>query len=202
VTRRKPRSGPEYEAALERILAESERTTALIGDLMLLARGDANVERFAPEPVEMVELVRETCADAGALANAADIRLKPGNLAGCSVSGDRLAVRRLLLVLVDNAIKYSKPGGEVEVNLELCHRGGRPIAHLEVRDDGIGISADDLPHISERFYRASKDRSRRVVGLRLGLSIAQSIARQHGGEVQVESTLGQGTTARLLLPAL
>jgi signal transduction histidine kinase len=72
---------------------------------------------------------------------------------------------------------------------------------LEVRDDGIGIGPEDVPHIFERFYRASKDRSRKVEGVGLGLSIAQSIAQQHGGELRIESTPGTGTTARLLLPA-
>jgi heavy metal sensor kinase len=202
VTRRKPRSGPEYEAALDRILAESERTTALIEDLMVLARTDADIEEFTPEPVEMVELVRGTCSDAGAVADAAGVSLTTGELEECTVSGDDQALRRLLLILIDNAVKYSKPGGTVQVSLSACKWRDRPTASLEVRDNGIGISPDDLPHIFERFYRASKDRSRRIEGVGLGLSIAQSIARQHGGEVQVESTLGQGTTARLMLPRM
>lgn len=202
VTRRRRRSEPEYEAALDRILAESERTTELIEDLMLLARADANVEELVREPVRMVELVHGVCADAGVLADAAGVSLKTGEVKDCTVSGDRRALGRLLLILVDNAIKYSKPGGAVELSLDRCQREGRPTARLDVRDNGAGISPDDLPHIFERFYRASKDRSRRVEGVGLGLSIAQSIAHQHGGEVQVESTPEQGTTARLLLPAL
>jgi len=76
------------------------------------------------------------------------------------------------------------------------------MAALEIRDHGIGIAAEDLPHIFERFYRAAKDRSRKIGGVGLGLSIAQSIARRHGGEIQVESAPGTGSTARLLLPAL
>jgi heavy metal sensor kinase len=200
VTRRKPRSQPEYESALDRILAESERTTELIEDLMLLARADANAEDLVREPVAMAELVRGACADAGALAEAAGVSLKAGELKDCTVSGDPRALRRLVLILVDNAIKYSKPGGAVEVTLDLCQRGDRPTASLGVRDNGIGIGPDDLAHVFESFYRASKDRSRRVEGVGLGLSIAQSIAQQHGGEVQVESVPEQGTTARLLLP--
>ena len=76
------------------------------------------------------------------------------------------------------------------------------MAAFEVRDNGIGISPDHLPHIFERFYRASKDRSRKVDGVGLGLSIAQSIAHRHGGEIQVESHLGQGSTVRVFLPTI
>jgi heavy metal sensor kinase len=200
VARRKPRTAAEYEAALDRILAESERTTALIEDLMLLARADSRGEDIAHEPVPMAELVREACGGADALAHAAGIQLSTHELQECTVSGDPAALRRALLILVDNAIKYSKSGGTVEVRLDLPS-GDRSTAVMEVRDNGIGIGPDDLPHIFERFYRASKDRSRRVEGVGLGLSIAQSIAHQHGGELRIESAPGVGTTARLFLPA-
>jgi heavy metal sensor kinase len=199
VTRRKPRTAAEYEAALDRILAESERTTALIEDLMLLARADSGVEEIAREPVPMVELVREACGGADALARAAGIQLSTCELKECTVQGDPAALRRVLLILLDNAIKYSKPGGSVEVRLD-GPSGSRSTAVLEVRDNGIGIGPEDLPHIFERFYRASKDRSRKVDGVGLGLSIAQSIAHQHGGELEINSTPGAGTTARLILP--
>ena len=201
VIRRKPRSEKEYAEALDRILAESERTTELVEDLMLLARADANVEELALEPVELAELAQAAC-EARVLAEAAGIPLTNGGLSQCTVSGDDRALRRLLLILLDNAIKYSKPGGEVQLYLRLCQRGDRRTAVLEVRDQGIGIASEDLPHIFERFYRASKDRSRKVDGVGLGLSIAESIARRHGGEVQVESSPGVGTTARVLLPAM
>jgi heavy metal sensor kinase len=200
VTRRKPRTAAEYEAALDRILTESVRTTALIEDLMLLARADSRADDIGHEVVSMAELVREACGGADALARAAGIRLATGELNPCTVQGDPDALRRALLILIDNAIKYSKPGGSVEVRLD-APTSGRSTAVLEVRDNGIGIGAEDLPHIFERFYRASKDRSRRVEGVGLGLSIAQSIAHQHGGELQIESTAGEGTVARLVLPA-
>jgi heavy metal sensor kinase len=202
VIRKRPRSEKEYAEALDRILAESERTTELVEDLMLLARADANVEDLALEPVELAELAQAACAEARVLAEAAGITLTNGGLSQCTVSGDDRALRRLLLILLDNAIKYSKPGGEVQLYLGLCQRGDRRTAVLEVRDQGIGIASEDLPHIFERFYRASKDRSRRVEGVGLGLSIAESIARRHGGEIQVESSPGVGSTVRVLLPAM
>jgi heavy metal sensor kinase len=202
VTRRKPRTGKEYEAALDRILAESERTTGLIEDLMLLARADAHVEETTPEPVALAELVRAACAEARVLAEDRGIGLKEDELNPCTVSGDCHALRRLVLILLDNAIKYSKPRGEVSLHLKVCRPDGRPMAVLEVRDNGIGIAAEDLPHIFERFYRASKDRSRKIGGVGLGLSIAQTIAQRQGGEIQVESTAGAGSIARVVLPAL
>ena len=201
VARRKPRSAAEYEAALDRIVAESVRNTALIEDLMVLARADAKVEDVDRQTVPMAELTREACHAADALACAGGVRLSICESQECTVEGDPGALRRALLILLDNAIKYSKPGGGlVEVRL-VALSGGRSLAVLEVRDNGIGIGSEEMPHIFERFYRASKDRSRKVDGVGLGLSIAQSIAHQHGGELQIESTPGAGTTARLLLPA-
>jgi heavy metal sensor kinase len=202
VTRRKPRSAPEYENALDRILAESERTTDLIENLLLLARADVHIEDLVREPVGMAALVSGACAGAAALAETAGIELRAGELQDCTVLGDPRALRRLLMTLTDNAVKYSKPGGSVELSLALRETAGTPEVCLEVRDHGIGIGPEDLPHVFERFYRASKDRSRQVEGVGLGLSIAQTIAHQHGGEIRVESTPGEGTTARLLLPAL
>src|SRR5438270_9200049 len=114
VARRKPRTAAEYEAALDRILAESERTTALIEDLMLLARSDSGAGEIDQEPVRMAELVREACGGANALAHAAGVQLSTNELRDCTVQGDAAALRRALLILLDNAIKYSKPGGLVE----------------------------------------------------------------------------------------
>jgi signal transduction histidine kinase len=154
------------------------------------------------EPVELAALAQATCAEAQVLAEGSGITVRGGESTPCTVSGEERALRRLILILLDNAIKYSKPGGEVRVRLDVCRRGERPMAMLEVQDDGIGISAEDLPHIFERFYRASKDRSRRVDGVGLGLSIAQWIARRHGGEIQAESRTGAGSSFRVFLPAV
>ena len=202
VIRRKPRSESEYAEALDRILAESERITELIEDLMLLARADANAADMVLEPVALAELAQNACEEVRVLAEAVGIALTNGGLGQCTVSGDHRALRRLLLILLDNAIKYSKPGGEVQLRLGLCRRGDRPMALLEVLDNGIGIAPDDLRHIFERFYRVSKDRSRKIDGVGLGLSIAQSIAWRYGGEIQIESKPGAGSIARVFLPTV
>jgi heavy metal sensor kinase len=199
VTRRKPRTEKEYQEALDRILAESERTTGLLEDLMLLARADAGAADMSAEPVALAEVMQTACADVGILAEKAGITMKIEWSEPCVVSGDRQALRRLLLILLDNAIKYSRPAGEVRVHLATAQCNGRTVAVIEVKDGGVGISPEDLPHLFDRFYRASKDRSRKVDGVGLGLSIAQSIVRGHGGEIQVESKPGAGSTVRVQL---
>jgi heavy metal sensor kinase len=202
VTRKKPRTEKEYTEALDRILAESERTTELIEDLMMLARADVNAQKMFLEPVELAALAQAACVEAKPLAEAAAVQLRTGSMPACTVCGDDRALQRLLLILLDNAIKYSRPGGEVHLSLGISRRNHQQVAVFEVRDNGIGVSAEDLPHIFERFYRASKDRSRKVAGVGLGLSIAEWIARQHHGSIEVESQLGVGSVFRVLLPAL
>jgi len=201
VTRGKPRAEKEYVEALDRILAESERTTELIEDLMLLARSDANAEELPLEPVRLDELALSTCSDAGSLAETAGVALAVDGLEPCIVRGDRRALRRVVLILLDNAFKYSNPGGQVRVSVGFSTPGNQRAAVLQVRDTGVGIAPEHLPHIFERFYRASKDRSRKSDGVGLGLSIARSIARRHGGDIDVESRLGAGSTFRVILPA-
>jgi len=112
------------------------------------------------------------------------------------VSGDADALERLLLNLLDNAVKYNRPGGAVAVRT--VRRGGEAL--LEVRDTGIGIPADSLPRIFERFYRVEKGRSREEGGTGLGLAIVKHVAQQHGGRVEVESALGEGSLFRVILP--
>jgi len=113
----------------------------------------------------------------------------------CQVIGDSAALRRLAMILIDNAMKYTPAPASVEVTVE--NRGSSAV--LEVQDSGIGISSEDLPHIFERFYRADKVRGRDG-GAGLGLAIAKWIVEQHRGEIRVESMPGQGSTFRVYLP--
>jgi signal transduction histidine kinase len=113
------------------------------------------------------------------------------------VMGDADRLRQLLLNLVENAIKYTPPGGRM--TLSLAREPGW--VRVTVADTGIGIAPEDLPHIFERFYRADKARSRAMGGTGLGLSIAQWVAQAHGGQITVESRLGEGSVFTLWLPA-
>ena len=181
VTRRRRRSEAEYEQALDRILAESERATTLIEDLMTLAGADANAEDLIFESLDIAEIAGSAWADAGLAAESKGVRLAPAQLERLIVPGDSQAIRRMLVILMDNAIRYSKPEGEVWLFLDRCHRGETTFARIEIRDDGVGIAPEDLPRVFERFYRASKDRSRKDGGAGLGLAIARSVVERHKG---------------------
>lgn len=192
----KPRSEEEHAKAWDSILRESERTSRLIDDLLLLARADAGSDGLAFEPMDLAACLRDACREMRIMAEAAGLRFETCQPAECPISGDGEALRRLIFILVDNAIKYTPPGGEVRVKMEVAP--GK--AAIEVRDTGAGISPEDQFHIFDRFYRASKDRSRKTGGAGLGLSIAQWMAARHGGEILVESTPGVGSAFKVILP--
>ncbi|MBI3666625.1 MAG: two-component sensor histidine kinase, partial [Acidobacteria bacterium] len=143
--------------------------------------------------------LREACAQGQTLAQAKhvafDCQYPDTNLL---IQGDPQALRRLFLILIDNAVKYTASGGRVSVSL----KGADGFAIGEVRDSGIGVSPDDLPNIFERFYRADKARSREQGGAGLGLSIAQWIADAHGAAIEVDSTPGKGSVFRVRIPIL
>jgi signal transduction histidine kinase len=115
---------------------------------------------------------------------------------GISVLGDAIRLKQAVINLVDNAIKYNRPGGSVV--LGISRRGDKVV--IEVRDTGPGIAAEDVPLIFDRFYRVDKSRSRAAGGSGLGLAIVRKIAEDHGGMVEVESVVGQGSAFRLILP--
>ena len=182
----------------DQILAESERTSRLIDDLLLLARSDAEGEEFALEPMDLAQSLREACEQGRVLAGAAGLSFATAIGPACPVLGDPQALRRLFLILLDNAAKYTPRGGMVRVTMDV-----RPVdAVIEVQDTGVGIGAEDLPHLFERFYRVGKDRSRSRGGVGLGLSIAQRIATGHGGDISVHSEPGAGATFRVRLPTV
>jgi signal transduction histidine kinase len=147
--------------------------------------------------LDLADSVREACAQGRTLAAARDIHfevsLPPDRV---PVEGDAQALRRLFLILIDNAVKYTHTGGRVGVALSVSDG----VARGEVHDSGIGISSADLPNIFERFYRADKARSREMGGAGLGLSIARWIVESHLGDIQVASELGKGSTFRVQLP--
>jgi heavy metal sensor kinase len=191
----KPRANAEYVKALEGVLRESERATGLIEDLMTLARADAGATPLEREPLELSGLLHDLAEESRVLADAARVRLSTHLPPDCPFAGDPQALRRLFLILLDNAVKYTPAGGEVHLTLSRT----ADAAVVEVRDTGAGIAPEDLPHIFERFYRAAKDRSRSTGGAGLGLSIAQWIAARHNGKIETESELGRGSVFRVTL---
>ncbi len=196
LARTRSRTEAEYVKALDQILAESERTTRLIDDLLLLARADANAEALATEPMDLATALREACGEGQILADAAGLRVDVRLPDACATTGDPQALRRLFLILLDNAIKYTPRDGTVAVTMTCGH--GEAV--IEVRDTGSGVVLKDLPHLFERFYRVNADRSRATGGAGLGLSIALWIANRHGGAISVDSTPGAGSVFRVTLP--
>jgi heavy metal sensor kinase len=195
---RRNRDDREYREALSQILKELEQTSDLIEDLLLLARADSGAGFLKFQRTDLNESAAEASNQARVFAEAKGLHFEARLPEGATyVSGDPSSLRRLFLILIDNAVKYTPSGGRVEVSLK--QRNGTAFA--EVSDTGVGISAEDLPHVFDRFYRADKARARDVGGVGLGLSIAHWIVAAHGGRIDVESGRGQGTTFRIQLPA-
>lgn len=192
---RRERSPESYRVALQEVASESVRMTQLIEDLLALARSDAGAVDMPRSAIDVREVITEVSEEMEGLAETTGIRITLAlGERPAIVSGNREALRRLFIVLLDNALKYSRAGGEVI--LTLARAGARVSASME--DFGEGISETDLPHIFKRFYQA--DRSRSTGGYGLGLSLAHNIARAHGMEIDVRSTRGKGTTFRVIFP--
>jgi signal transduction histidine kinase len=145
----------------------------------------------------VAEVLREACHQGSALAEAKQVGFKE-HINGDSlwIRGDASSLRRLFLILIDNAVKYTPANGQVEVSL---HRNDG-FAVAEVRDTGIGIAESDLPSVFERFYRADKARSRESGGVGLGLSIGRWITEVHAGTIEVRSAPGRGSVFQVRLP--
>jgi signal transduction histidine kinase len=190
----------DFKEAQKEILAELEKTSSLVEKLMLLARADAGVETLQPVlPVNVADCLREACKDGKILAQAKQLKFfEDIDVQKMFVQGDPHSLHRLFLILIDNAVKYTPSEGSVFVSL--TQNNGSAIT--EFRDTGIGIRADDLPHIFDRFYRADKARSRDFGGVGLGLSIARWVAEAHRGSIEAQSAPGGGSVFRVRLPLL
>lgn len=199
VSLRTSHSESEFREAQMQTVEELEKTSGLVEKLMLLARADAGVETLHRSPLDLADTLRDVCRQGRTLAEAKQISFEEKNLVTpVTVDGDRDALYRLFLILIDNAVKYTTSGGLIAVSLT----GGDQEAVVEVRDTGIGIASNDLPHIFDRFYRADKARSRESGGVGLGLSIARWEAEAHGGSIDVQSSVGEGSIFRVRLPII
>jgi signal transduction histidine kinase len=190
----------DHQDAWRMIVLQTERMSSLVDDLLLLARADAGRFELHVESMDLAHTVQAVLRDITVLAAAAHLDIESSVPQRCDMDGDEEALRRVLLALLDNAVKYTPAAGRITVSLRIEDSVERAHAVIEVRDTGIGIGQDDLSRIFDRFYRVSRDRSRRTGGAGLGLSIAKRLASLHGGDLVAESALGQGSSFRLILP--
>jgi two-component system, OmpR family, sensor histidine kinase SenX3 len=178
---------------------ETERLSQLINDLLDLTRLESEERVENPVPVDVRSVLMTVLARMRRVARKKNITLlwkRFGRAAQYTVRGDETQLASMFTNLVDNAVKYTPPGGRVEVT------GGFEGSEVVIRisDTGIGIPEGKLPRIFERFYRVDKARSKETGGTGLGLSIVRHIAENHGGRVAVESTPGEGSTFTVYLP--
>jgi heavy metal sensor kinase len=185
------------EESLATIDDEVDRLTRMVGDLLLLAQAESGKINLARQMVELDTLVFDVLNQMSVLAQG-KLSLRIGSIDQVLVCGDRDRLKQVLVNLIGNAINYTPRGGEVVIGLGKVSNQ----AQLTISDTGPGIPAEDLPHIFERFYRAEKARTRQRdgKGYGLGLSIAYWIVRNHGGRIEVTSTVGKGTTFCVWLP--
>ncbi len=193
----------ECRRVLESNLEEIDRLNRMIRNLLVLAQADAGEMRPRLESMDLNELVRDLVEQMHVVAQARGVELRAVTSAPVPLRADSLRLRQMVLNLIDNAVKYTPAGGHIEVRVERVAGAGGAHAQLQVRDTGVGISAEDLPQIFDRFFRADKSRTRGnsgVEGCGLGLPIVKWVAETHGGSVSVTSKPGQGSSFVVSLP--
>jgi heavy metal sensor kinase len=194
----KKRSIVEYKESLALIKDEAERLSRIVEDLFILARQPIDVPlALVKEPLSLNEVVNDCIRAAQVLAARKDLHLKMDSArADLTLNGDEELLKRMLLNLLDNAVKYTPAGGEISVGV--ARQNGS--AQIVVSDTGIGIPEAAQLHVFDRFYRVDKARSRQLGGAGLGLSIVRWIVEAHGGTIGVKSTPGQGSAFSVELP--
>ncbi len=193
---RRARTPESYRESLREISDEAERMTRLVEDLLFLARNDARESEMPMAAVDVRALLHDVAGQLGSLADVRGVGIRITGHGGALIHGNEAALRRLFLVLLDNAIKYSRGGSEVVVAVEQ----EEPRIIVTIQDFGIGISRADLPHIFKRFYQA--DPARTDGGFGLGLSLAEAIAQAHHASLDVRSEEGAGSTFEVAFQAV
>jgi signal transduction histidine kinase len=196
---RNPNIDAESAESFLEIVRESGEASALLEDMLTLARSDAGHAETVFEPVNLTDILLDTCARAQASADAKrhNLVVQIKNDEPVWITGDSASIRRLLWILLDNAIKYTPPGGDIDVALYLAGSEAR----ISVRDSGIGIADSALPHVFERFYRADKARASEE-GSGLGLAIAKWISDIHLAALSVTSSENLGSTFQVVFRVL
>jgi len=186
----------EESVRITNVVREANRMSRLVGTLLTLARADAGQPELSREEVALGELVATAAEQFGPLAARKGVALQAAAEEGTTLSADREKLQQLLVILLDNALKFTPAGGRIVVD---CRRqAGQAV--LTVADTGCGIPPADVPRIFDRFFRGDRARSRGEGGAGLGLAIASWIVESHGGRIRAESVLGAGTKIVVSLP--
>ncbi len=191
-----PESAEYYRATLAGVREQAQRLTRLANDLLLLARTDAHQPLGTVERIDLGSLLPAIVDQVEPLARAQAQTISVAPIPSLRVQGDEDQLIRMIMNLLDNAIRYTPAGGRIALS---CAGQGNTIV-IRVQDTGPGIAAEHLPRVFDRFYRIDRGRSRAQGGSGLGLAIAQSIAQAHGGRITVESVVGQGSSFTVILP--
>ena len=181
---------PFLKQVIEDVKSEVQKMSKLVSDLLMVARSDNNALKVTIKKFDLGEMLNQNIRMMTPLAEKKNIKLSGENIQKVEMQADEQKIKQLILILVDNAIKYTPEGGDVTVGIESIDDGK---VTFFVQDSGIGIAKEDQDKVFERFYRVDKARSREIGGNGLGLSIASEIVRLHEGKISVESELGQGT---------
>ncbi len=195
VALRKERGNEDYKKLLMSHLEEVDRMTRIIDDLLLLSKADTKEITMNIEDISLRDLIVDVCMDMKMFADNKGTELHVKELEDVRIKGDELKLRRMLWNIVENGIKYTQNGGKVEVS-SYVNDG---YAWIDVKDNGVGISQNDIQYIFDRFYRADRSR-RRESGSGLGLSISKWIAEAHKGSIDVKSQPAEGSLFSIKLP--
>jgi heavy metal sensor kinase len=190
-------SAAEYRDVIGSMLEEVNRLTRLIDSLLTMSRADANAVQFHTTTFPIFEIATESAALLQVLMEEKTQTMLLTGDRRAAVQGDRLFLRQALVNLLHNAVKYSPEGGTIALDVRSTG-DGRVL--LAITDSGPGIAAEEIEKVFDRFYRVDKSRSRDRGGAGLGLAIAEWAVQAHGGQIQVESTFGKGSTFRVSLP--
>ena len=190
-------TSPFLRQVIEDVKSEVKKMTKLVGDLLIVARSDNNALKMQLKEFNLGELLNQNVRIMRPLAQKKNINLVAEDVENINITADEQKIKQLILILVDNAIKYTPDGGMVVVRYDGRYDDD---VKFSIMDTGIGIAPEDLDKIFERFYRVDKARSRELGGNGLGLSIAHEFATMHGGKINVESVVDQGTKFTVTLP--
>ena len=185
----------DYKMMGASIIEECDRLLDMINTMLMISKTEAGIGDLRQETIDIAQVVRNACELFQPIAEDKKVSLICSTPETLLFLGDNRLIQRMIANLLDNAIKYTPSSGDVDISVKTSHHQKTEIS---IKDTGIGVSPEDLPHIFERFYRCDQSRSQEGVGL--GLSLARTIARAHGGDITVTSQTDKGSTFTVILP--